>query len=195
MPDIEPDELWVDLGSTEYAQTTRGSSQIALTGMPSTSNLQYFTIQCDVYLTNSLATDFVLYDTENSYEAWRMRGYFTNAYPGFLAMTNNVTNWSASPSAPAVSAFKADGIYFQTCSSLFRNEEYTHFKIVFDRINKSGYIYANNVLIGCATITEDPICIDTITLTLEAGSKPAYTKNIKVAGFSTLDKALAWNGE
>lgn len=189
---------WVNLGSTEYAISGGTTDKVytELTGMPSSSTLNYFTIIFDAYLDsgNTGAADIIFCNSINEY-MWRMRVHYMQAYPGFVAINYGVTGWNTAPGAPVVGSFYQDTITYRYCYSKFKKATYARFKIAFDRPNRLGYVYIDDTLLGYATMNVDPININKFGLLSEQGFsyEIAKIKNIKVSGFNTLSRAQEWS--
>lgn len=112
---------------------------------------------------------------------------------GFVGITGNVTGWTTQP-GQSVSSKTQDGVRYLSNSN-FPQNSYRKLKFVFDRTNKRCYFYANGVLLGYATMNADLINCSTIRITKEvsSGTYPMI-KNVRVAAFSTLADAQAYNG-
>lgn len=66
-------EVWVDLGSTEYVQSSYGNTTVNLTGMKSSSSHNYLSFVFDaMYTSGSMAADIELCSTGGSM-MWRSR--------------------------------------------------------------------------------------------------------------------------
>lgn len=195
---LAPSTEWVNLGSTEYSRAGGSSSTVhySLTGMPSTSAYNYFTIIFDGYLAsgNGGAADIYLENSSNG-TMWRMRVHYRSSYPGFVSIDNNVTAYSVASGAPSQSTMSLDSHTYYYCSSKWTKGSYSRFKLVFDRNAKICYIYIGGTLLGTATLNVDPITISKFGLLSEQGRsyEVAKMKNIKVAGFTTLAAAQAWS--
>ena len=187
-------ESWVDMGSTEYSINNGSGVWTPLTGMPSSSTLNYFTIIFDGYLKSNYngASDIYLSSSNNG-TIWRMRCHFLQPYPGFIAIDEGVAGWTTASGAPDVNSFYQDGVSYRYCSSKFNKDTYARFKIAFDRPNRLGYLYIGDSLLGYATIKADPINIQKFGILSEVPSASAKMKNIKVSGFSTLERAQEWS--
>ena len=67
-------EVWVDLGSTEYVQSSRGTTTVNLTGMKSSSTLNYLSFVFDaMYTSGSYAADIMLINSSGGSVMWRSR--------------------------------------------------------------------------------------------------------------------------
>lgn len=189
---------WVNLGSTEYTNKGGTSSTYwsSLTGMPSSSTLDYFTIIFDAYLDSGYggAADIYLGNSNNDY-VWRMRAHFERSYPGFVGIKYNVINWTTVPGGPSVGSYYLDDVSYMYCASKFTKGAYARFKIAFDRHNRLGYVYIDDALLGYVEMDVDPIIISKFGLRSELAlsSEIAKMKNIKVSGFNTLERAQEWS--
>ena len=58
------------------------------------------------------------------------------------------------------------------------------------------YLYVEDTYLGYGTLSNDPIVMDNIELAREQpmGTNTCEVSNVRVAGFSTLDAAKAWDG-
>lgn len=193
---------WVDMGSTEYYGGHGSIIWTELTGMPSSSTLNYFTIIFDLYLASGYigAADMNLANNNgnnnnNNGRIWRMRAHNLQPYPGFVGINQCVIDWTTAQGAPTVGSYVQDNVSYRYCSSKFNKNTYARFKIAFDRPNRLGYVYIDNTLLGYATLDIDPISISKFGLRCESGSsdESAMMKNIKVSGFNTLARAQEWN--
>lgn len=188
-------EEWVNLGSTEYTQSSSGNRAVSLTGMPNSSALNYITFVLDAaYVSSGQAADIMLCSSNNVWNSvlWRSR-YHVNLGTGFVGLTAAVTNW-ITEAGQTISSKTQDGVSYRL-SSRWVNNVYTRIKFVFDRINKYCYFYAADVLLGYATLNTDLLNCKYFGLVREtsSGVYPAI-KNIRVAGCSTLAAAQAYNG-
>ena len=188
-------EVWVNLGSTEYSQTTSGTKSVTLTGMPSSSEFNYFTLVFDAYFfttSSSAACDLFLRNSSNG-TIWRARAHRSlNNYFGFVGITGNVTGWTTQ-SGQTVTSDNQDGVSYR-CSNRWSNA-WKRVKFVFDRNNKRCYFYISGTLLGYTTMNVDPIALKNIGVMKETnGSSTQSVKNIRVAAFSTLTDAQAYNG-
>ena len=188
-------EEWVNLGSTEYTQSSSGNRAVSLAGMPNASPLNYITFVLDAsYVGSGQASDIMLCSSNDIWNSviWRSR-YHVNLGTGFVGLADSVTNWTTE-AGQTISSKTQDGVSYRL-SSHWVNNKYTRIKFVFDRINKYCYFYAENVLLGYATLTTDLITCKYFGIVKEtsSGAYPAI-KNIRVAGFSTLAAAQAYNG-
>lgn len=188
--------VFVDLGSTEYSQPTNGTSFVSLVGMPNSTNFNYLTfIFYACYVNNTNAADIGLL-TNNQFDSesiWRSRAHQKLGVPGFVGITWKVTNWTTQ-SGQNVTSQTQDGVSYKK-SSLWSYDSYIRLKIVFDRITKKAYTYIEDTLLGYANVSVDMLNCKYIGLMKEAstGLYPKV-KNIRVAGFSTLTAAQAYNG-
>ncbi len=187
---------WVNMGSTEYYGGAGSVIWTELTGMPSSSTLNYFTIIFDMYLASgSIGAADMHFANYSDERIWRMRVHYQQPYPGFVGITYNVINWTTAQGAPTVGSFVQDNVSYRYCSSKFNKNTYARFKIAFDRPNRLGYVYIDDTLLGYVTMDKDPISISKFGLRSEAGlgSDIAKMKNIKVSGFNTLSRAQEWS--
>lgn len=187
-------EVWVNLGSTEYQQATQGTKDVTLTGMQSSSSFNYLSFVFDAkYTSGSMAADIFFIDASNS-AMWRGRYHYNmSGKPGFVGITHNVTGWTTQ-SGQSITSKTVDGVSYRLSDKFLQNA-YTKLKFVFDRTNKRCYVYANGTLLGYATMNADMINCRKIRLQREqsSGTYPMI-KNVRVAAFSTLADAQAYNG-
>ena len=186
-------QVFVNLGSTEYSNNTSTTKYYTLTGMPSSTDFKYLTFVLNGYLKWYMAADIYFVDNSNGLY-WRCRWHTnTKANVGFVGITGKVTGWTTQ-SGQTVSTGTLNNISYRF-SSKWQAGGYPKIKIVFDRTNKRGYFYIDGTLIGYATMNADMINVKKIGLLAETGSSDlAKVKNIRVAGFSTLADAQAYNG-
>ena len=185
-------EVWVNLGSTEYVQSYRGNKNVTLTGMQSSSAFNYLSFVFDaMYTSGSMAADIMLLNSGGGV-MWRSRCHYSLGC-AFVGITGNVTGWTTQ-SGQSVSSKTQDGVSYRLNDN-FPQNSYRKLKLVFDRTNKRCYFYANGVLLGYATMNADLINCRTIQLQKEqdSGMYPKI-KNVRVAAFSTLADAQAYNG-
>ena len=189
-------QSWVDMGSTEYHGGAGSIAWTELTGMPSSSTLNYFTIIFDAYLASgNLGAADINFANYSNDRIWRMRAHNEQSYPGFVGIIYNVIDWTTAQGAPTVGSFVQDRVSYRYCSSKFKKNTYARFKIAFDRPNRLGYVYIDDTLLGYATMDIDPISINKFGLRSETGisNDIAKMKNIKVSGFNTLARAQEWS--
>ena len=192
----EHSEVWVDLGSTEYSQNRKGETVISLTGIPDTSTYNYITFVLNAcYSGTGAAADILFCKTNTAWNGtmWRSRYHTTVGAIGFVGISDNVTNWTTE-SGQNVSSKTQDGVSYRITSAWTVNS-YPVIKLVADRTNYKCYFYVNNTLIGYASMNDDMLKCKSIQICreLSRGSIPKI-KNIRVAGFSTLAAAQAYNG-
>ena len=184
-------QVFVNLGSTQYNGTTSTLS-VALTGMPSSTSFNYLTFVMDALYDNAgLAADIYFSNGTNAV-MWRSRCHY-NLGLGFVGITGNVTGWTTQ-SGQSVSSKTQDNISYRISGKWGRGA-WKKIKLVFDRTNKRCYFYVAGVLLGYATMNDDMINCKNIGLLKEVSSGTnSHIKNIRVAGFSTLADAQAYNG-
>lgn len=69
-------EEWVNLGSTEYVQSKKGDFFVTLTGMKSSSTLNYLSFVFDaMYASGSMAADIFLINSSGEF-MWRSRCHY-----------------------------------------------------------------------------------------------------------------------
>lgn len=184
-------QVFVNLGSTQYDGTVRTQS-VALTGMPSSTSFNYLTFVMDALYDNSgMAADILFRNSSNGL-MWRSRCHYKIGV-GFVGITGNVTKWTTQ-SGQTVSSVSVDKISYRLNDNWGKGS-WKKIKLVFDRTNKRCYFYINGILIGYATMNADMINCKNIGLLKEQSSGTnSHIKNVRVAGFSTLEDAQAYNG-
>lgn len=201
-------ELWVDLGTTEYylQGDQQKSLSVSLTGMPSTSDLQYFTMIFDAKLRSISSSDKArivienntVTEPENLYytNRWGMHTYgsFFASYPYFFAERGSKI-WTTDASATSLVTATVTSPVTDYRTSLWTNNTYSRFKIVCDRTTSTCHLYIADTYLGVAEgFIDDLIKWNQIYLYSDhsKSTEIAAVKNIKVAGFSTLDAARSW---
>lgn len=198
--DTPASEVWVDLGSTEYYLQGNQTRRLAvsLTGMPSSSDMQYFTMlfdakiwgstggQARIIIENNTATSPEDWGYQNK---WGMRDHFSLRTPPQFFTPGDGKTWTTDSSATSL---------VTDCStSLWPENTYSKFKIVCDRTTSTCYLYIANTFLGIAAgFSNDLITWNQIYLYSDQGRsyEIAAVKNIKVVGFSTLTAARAYSG-
>ena len=193
-------EEWVNLGTTEYYLQGNNIRRlpVSLTGMPNTSNLQYFTMlfdakiwgstrgQARIIIENSSATSPEDWWYQNR---WGMRDHFSLRIPPQFFTNGDGKTWTTDSSATSL---------VTDCSTpLWPENTYSRFKIVCDRTTSTCYLYIAGTYLGIAAgFSDDLIQWNQIYLYSDQGRsyEVAAVKNIKVAGFSTLAAAQSYNG-
>lgn len=184
-------QVFVNLGSKQYNGATSTVS-VALTGMPSSTSFNYLTFVMDALYDNAgLAADIYFRNSSNGV-MWRSRCHY-NIGVGFVGITGNVTGWTTQ-SGQTVTSKTQDGVSYRLNGNWGKGA-WKKIKLVFDRTNKRCYFYVAGVLLGYATMNADMINCKNIGLQKEVSSGTnSHIKNIRVAGFSTLADAQAYNG-
>lgn len=196
--EMPPMELWVN-DSTEYVAqggSTRQRNVSFASSIPSTSDMNYITWILDCYLTGgsggAASINYRVNGGSSGY--WNMYAHFNRSLPSFIAFGSASTNWHTDPDATSYIQI-IDNVYVNT--TLWPKATYKTFKYVFDRTNHRTYFYCEGIYLGYTDIlTEDAIKFNYVTLYSDQNRsyEIAKIKNVKVAGFSTLSDARAWNG-
>lgn len=191
-------ELWVDLGTTEYYLQGNQLRRlpVSLTDMPNASDLQYFTMIFDAKIWGSTGGQARIIIENNTaatpedwgyQNRWGMRDHFVLRTPPQFFTTGNGKTWTTDASATSL---------VTDCSTpLWPENTYSRFKIVCDRTTSTCYLYIAGTYLGIAAgFSDDLLTWNQIYLYSDQGRsyEIAAVKNIKVAGFSTLDAARAW---
>lgn len=190
-----PHEVWVDLGSTQY-DGLKGGNIFALTGMPSSTPLNYIAFIMDaMYDSGGMAADiyFNKSDVHEDY-LWHCRAHMWLPYIGFVGITGAVTGWTTEDGI-TIESKNRDGVEYKMSPSWNSDSIWHKIKIVFDRTDYKGYFYLDGTLLGYVTMNNDMLNCTHIELLKEQSSGTnSHVKNVKVAGFSTLDAAKNYNG-
>lgn len=178
---------YVNLGDTEYSST----QTVSLIGMPATSDYNYLVFKFDAYYSarsSYYASDIIL--RANDTYLWRSRLHH-NVGLGFVGITGKVTGWTTE-AGQNVTSKTQDGVSYRI-SSLWQINTYVNLKLIQDRTTYNCYFYINDTLIGYASMSVDLLTCNKLELTNEVNSS-AKVKNVRVAAFSTLAAAQAYNG-
>lgn len=189
---IPASALLVNLGSTEYSRTSKGITDIPLTGKPSTTTYNYIAVKFDfkynygskagnsvgLYLKNSSGSTLWRMRANNSIAAYNT-GYSTT-YPilGYAALTGAITDYSQiiDPNR-GLKQITVDNITYYSHLSLWSSNHphrtsppqpeytvhYNQFTLIFDRNNKKGYITLP--IVGKATDGPATLNVDPYTMT------------------------------
>jgi hypothetical protein len=206
------EELWVDLGSSTY---TAGSSirrlYAPLTGMPTSSNKNYYTVKFNISgsmlaYSNSSGNREICYLAQNNSYLLHIAGCAAGVFYQNNTKLSNTARFAfstKSSSATACAIYSSNFIKGQYSSSSVANTAISNstistgshtIKLVVDRITKNVYYYLDNTLI--CYITCDYANDLTYANSLYLNSVSGYTvsiDHIKVAGFDTLSEAQAWS--
>lgn len=201
-----PYQIWVDL---PYEYEIQGDLQryltVNLTGMPQSSDLGYFTIIFDAKVWGSSGGQArIIVENSNNNPLselnrstiWPMTHHFYIASYGadFIDQYyNHYLTWTTDPNAEQYVIQTRMGY----ASTLWPVNTYGKLKCVCDRNNYTCYIYIEDIYLGTITgFTNDLLTWNVIYLYSDQGRnyEIAGVKNIKVAGFSSLEEARLWNG-
>jgi len=201
-----PVELWVDIPDEYYMQgNVNRSITVNLNGMPSTSDLGYFTMIFDAKIyggTGGQARIIVENSNNNPLSElnrstiWPMTHHFyiSSEGPDFMdTYYNHYLTWTTDPDATQYVHQSRMGYN----TPLWDNNTYGKLKCICDRSNYTCYLYINDVYLGTMTgFTNDLLTWNVIYLYSDQSRsyEIAAVKNIKVAGFATLDGARVWEG-
>lgn len=198
-------EQWVDLPYEYYLQ---GNEQrwmtVNLTGMPQTSDMGYFTMVFEskiwgstggaarIIIENASHTNPQLWYPSDVYGMWDH--FHLTTPPTFFALEDVVDKtWTTDPDAAQYVTVNNRG----ASTYLWPENTYKPFKLVCDRANHTCHVYIDGVYLGYASnFSNDLITWNIIYLYSDQGRsyEIAAVKNIKVAGFSDLASARAWEG-
>ena len=199
-------EQWVDLPYEYYLQ---GDQQrwmtVNLTGMPQTSDKGYFTMVFDAKIwgsTGGAARIVIQPPGQSEPQNWRPSNVYAmwdhfqfSTPPAFFAMEDNVDKtWTTDPGATQYVTVQS---WRGAFTSLWPENTYKPFKLVCDRANHICHVYIDGVYLGyVSNFSNDLLTWNIIYLYSDQGRsyEIAAVKNIKVAGFSDLASARAWEG-
>lgn len=205
------EELWVDLGSTAYTVGGGSSSNnqyITLTGMPTTSNKNYYTVKFDIsgnilIRSTTLCTEIceLCYSGMSLQRiAGCLQGRF---YQNGAAVGKTLFGFGTkSTKATACTVYSSNFNIGQYSSSSTDTIAFTRnsisgshaIKFVIDRNNKNVYYYLdNNLICRITTNNSNDLLYGANLYIYGTSSCNVSVKNIKVAGFSTLAEAQAWS--
>lgn len=194
-----PAELWVNLPDQYYLQgDQRRNMTVNLTGMPQESDYMYFTMVYRAMIWGSTggAARWLLQRSgdgspENGSQGkYRMWDHFVLTTPPYFFCQDSGLVWTTDPSA---ASFVGSG----PSTSLFPENSWESFKLVVDRANRLVHVYIRNTYLGIASnFNIDPIEWSFIYLFSDQGRsyERAGVWGLKIAGFSTLEDAKAWDG-
>ena len=178
---------YVNLSDTEYSS----NQTVSLTGMPATSDYNYLVFKFDAYYgarSSYYASDIFL--CANDTELWRSRLHYQLGL-GFVGIAGKVTGWTTEVGQNVTSKTQ-DGVSYRL-SSLWQKNTYVNLKLIQDRTTYNCYFYINDTLIGYASMSVDLLTCNNLRLLNEINAS-AKVKNVRVAAFSTLAAAQAYNG-
>lgn len=178
---------YVNLSDTEYSS----DQTVSLIGMPATSDYNYLVFKFDAYYgarSSYYAADIFL--EANDTALWRSRLHHAFGL-GFVGITEKVTGWTTE-AGQNVTSKTQDGVSYRI-SSLWQKNTYVNLKLIQDRTTYNCYFYINDTLIGYASMSVDLLTCNKLMLANEANAS-AKVKNVRVAAFSTLAAAQAYNG-
>ncbi|MBR5411996.1 MAG: hypothetical protein IK114_02990 [Fibrobacter sp.] len=184
--------LFVDLGDKVYSANTSGSPvTVNLVGMPDTSSLDYIAIYFEPNMSGGYARDLNIRTGKDEIYRMRQHMYASNKAP-VVQENGYVTSFT-----PVVD-MSTDNLDDKTVHYYWSGwtSGLGHFKIVFDREELVFYLYVEDTYLGYGTLSKDPIVMDNIELAREQpyGTNTCQVSNVRVAGFSTLEAAKAWDG-
>ena len=185
-------KLFVDLGNTVYSATTSGSPVVVeLEGMPSTSDFRYLVIYFEPNLSGGYARDLNIRTGKDGMYRMRQHMYASNRSP-VVEVGEYVTSFTPEVE---MSTSKLDDSTLHYYWAGWTSGK-GHFKIVFDREELVFYLYVEDSYLGYGSFSKDPIVMDNIELAREQpyGTNTCQVSNVRVAGFSTLAVAKAWDG-
>lgn len=178
---------YVNLSDTEYSS----DQTVSLIGMPATSDYNYLVFKFDAYYSarsSYYASDIILH--ANDTMLWRSRLHYALGL-GFVGITGKVTGWTTEAGQNVMSKTQ-DSVSYRI-SSLWQKNTYVNLKLIQDRTTYNCYFYINNTLIGYASMSVDLLTCNKLQLMNEVNAS-AKVKNVRVAAFSTLAAAQAYNG-
>lgn len=198
-------ELWVDLPNEYYVQgNITKSMSVNLTGMPSSSSLGYFTMLFDARIWGSTGGQarIIIENSAHSSpmewtpsDVWGMRDHFVLWTPPNFYVSENAVDkvWNTDTSASSLVTVNSYGV----SSTLWPENTYKPFKMVCDRSGHICHIFIDGTYLGyVSNFSNDLITWNMIFLYSDQGRdyEIAAVRNIKVAGFSNLQDAMAWEG-
>ena len=178
---------YVNLSDTEYSS----NRTVSFIGMPATSDYNYLVFKFDAYYgarSSYYASDISLH--ANDTMLWRSRLHY-NLGVGFVCIAEKVTGWTTEAGQNVTSKTQDDLSY--RISSLWQKNTYVNLKLIQDRTTYNCYFYINDTLIGYASMSVDLLTCNKVELMNEVNAS-AKVKNVRVAAFSTLAAAQAYNG-
>lgn len=206
---IENPHILSNLGTAEYIDSGQDRRTFAYFNLPSTISYNYVDYCCDVRFSSTTAgsmegtgANFEIGKNDKTQWYAIISKVNDNKKVGFCGVRypylTTVTGFSARPGQNITSFVQPAGntatiTYYS--SPLLTYNNYTHYKIMFDRSGKKGYVYLGpNTLVGCALLNGDPFSgMERVELDGRYDSR-MYMKNIKIAGFTTKEGAEAWVG-
>ena len=183
--------LFVDLGDKVYSANTSGSPvTVNLVGMPDTSSLDYIAIYFEPNMSGSYARNLAVIADSSTLYYMRQHMYASNRASVITTGDKNFT-FTAVEDLDTKSIDGGLNYYWSGWSS-----GQGHVKLVYDRSKLTFYLYVEETYIGYGSVSMDPIAIDAIKIGREQpyGTNTCQVSNVRVAGFSTLEAAKAWDG-
>lgn len=184
-------KLFVDLGSTVYSAETSGSPVVVeLEGMPSTSDYNYLAVYFEPNMSGGYARNLAVIVGTNNIYYMRQHMYASNKASVITTGDKNFT-FTAVENLDTKTIDGGLNYYWSGWST-----GKGHIKLVYDRSELTFYLYVEDTYIGYGTVSIDPIGIDKIKLGREQpmGENTCQVSNVRVAGFSSLATAKAWDG-
>ena len=190
--DGDAKKMYVDLGNTVYsANVAKKEVSIALVGMPDTSSLNYISIYFEPNMSGNYARELRVWSNSKKIYRTRQHMYANNRASVITVYKVDAHTFTAVKTLDTKSIDGGLNYYWSGWSS-----GRGHIKLVYDRVEKTFYLYAEDTYIGYGNVSVDPITIDKITIEREQpyGTNTCEVSNIRVAGFASLDAAKAWDG-
>lgn len=198
--------IWVDIPEEFYLQgDIQRNMTVNLVGMPSSSDLEYFTMVFDAKIWGSTGgqAKIIVENSNNNplsnvnrSTVWAMMHHFMYSSEGpdfFDTYYSSYLTWTTNPDSSEY--VHRSNMGYNT--PLWGPNTYGKIKCVCDRSNYTCYIYINDIYLGTITgFTNDLLTWNVIYLMSDQGRnyEIAAVKNIKVAGFNTLTEARNWEG-
>lgn len=195
-------ELWYNLATEQSVAGGRKTVDLS-SYVPESSTFGYITWIFDAYIAGGSGAARVNLNVRSAKDAnamnnsnWGMYNHNSYSRPAFLYDNGYVNSiWKTADDETSkivtLETNKAIGTTYWNSGS------YGTIKIAFDRANRVGYFYMNGNYLGYrSSIPFDPIELCAVRLYADLGvsSEVAKYRNLKIAGFDTLDYARNWDG-
>lgn len=187
----------VNKGSTEYKFTGSKTGQTSWDlGLPASTNYKYLTYNFNMWRNSaskyqSSDSDGFFYRASNSSGMGAISGYYST----FITVGwCNFTNFT---SAAGANVYRGgSGPYYWNTTAVVKPNTWLHFKTVFDRNNKRGYVFVDNNYFGYFTMNKDPFDIKKFSIYHNNTKTGAWmaVKNLSIAGFNNFNAASSYNG-
>lgn len=195
-------QVWYNVATEQSVAGGRKTVDLS-SYVPETSLLGYITWIFDAYIAGGNGAARVNLNVRSAKDKndmnnsnWGMYNHNIYSRPAFLYDNGYVdSDWrTADGEASHIVTLETNKAIGTT---YWNGSTYGTIKIAFDRANRVGYFYMNGNYLGYrSNLPFDPIELCAVRLYADIGSSSEVAKcrNLKVAGFATIDYARNWDG-